>query len=59
MSREELNEQLIAIQKRIVATESLYNEASGLYIDAYAYKIKYLQALYDAVLQEMRLTYDY
>lgn len=46
-------EQLKEVYEMLASTEKEFNEAKGLYVDAYAYKRLYLRALCKALLDEI------
>lgn len=44
--------------KELKVAEVQFNEARGLFLDAFSLKISYLKVLYDAILHEIKLLTD-
>ncbi len=45
-------EKLKEVYEMLAAAETEFNEAKGLFVDAYAYKLLYLKALHKAIAAE-------
>jgi hypothetical protein len=46
-------EQLKEVYELLAIAETEFNEAKGLYVDAYSYKVLYLKTLCKAILAEI------